>query len=244
MDYNLTDDLNSDLNTEPNYITDKKFKLKMKFNINKRKKLKYNDIIDNDIDELIINNKINNKINNTEDKIEIIKIEKRDNKNKNEEVVCKRLSTEMKIKNKIYNQLLNNKTYLHNNKECILNNKKIQFDFDYIKCKNCDTFYCEYCFLKDMNVKITEYQYILYNNNNEYIFKKPFNKDYKCFGCNNKIPIISDKLKCNMCSTIFIKKINKIKNNKCFYCSNYLCDSCKNKNYNSIYENFRCFECS
>lgn len=233
MEYNLTKNLNNDLETEPNYITDKKFKLKMKYNIKRRKHLKYNDVLDSEIDKIIDTNNIDNNYNET--------------RNKEKEIVFKKLeiNKNIEIKNIIYEKKLNNNIYLHLTDKCILYLNEEQYDFDYIKCinKSCNIFYCEYCFVNNMEVKKNEYQFELYNTINRYIFKYPYINIYKCYQCNYNIPIVSDIKKCNNCNITFIKKITNIKNNKCYYCNNYLCNNCINKSCENIYDKFWCSNC-
>ena len=225
INYNLTSNLNNDIETEPDYNMDTKFKLKLKFNINKRKHLQYNDIL------------------------EIEKEEKKEVKNNYKEIVFKKLednNNDNKIINKIFNLKINNNIYLHTTKECSIYNEETQYIFDYIKCNNkdCNVYYCNYCFNETMNTTLNKFKFILFNDKNKYIFKYPYNNIYKCFDCNYNIPIISSIHKCSYCSIYIIKKTTEINKNKCYYCNNYLCDICKKKNSTgSLYDNIWCSKC-
>ena len=224
MDIDLSKDTNTDLNTEPDYITDKKFRLKLKFKLNKKKLLKYNR--DEEIKNII---KLNEK-NKKGDDAPVLKIIKGK---------CN------KQINKIIRVNKNNKVYLHN-EICYTYKQKKQFDFDYVKCRNpkCNVYYCEQCFLKSMSIKETEFEYILFKKNNKYLFKHPYNVVYKCLECDYNIAFISDKLNCSNCNYRFIKATPYIKNNKCYYCDNYICNSCKNSGtYGTIDDVLWCTKC-
>ena len=101
-----------------------------------------------------------------------------ENKDNNNIIICKYL----------------NNSYIHNTKDCILNNNDEKYNFDYIKCDKCKYNYCIYCYSIFMKSNLFENNdNVFYNNKNEYLIKFPYDKIYKCYGCNNNIPFIIKK---------------------------------------------------